>query len=57
MATPHVAGLAAVFLSQKGGKLTPAQVLAQLQQTAVKGAMQRVPAGTVNLLANYVAPK
>jgi subtilisin family serine protease len=51
MATPHVAGAAALYLSANPGA-TPAQVNAALTSNATSGAVSSVPAGTVNLLLN-----
>jgi subtilisin family serine protease len=51
MATPHVAGAAALYLSANPSA-TPAQVNAALTGNATSGAISSVPAGTVNLLLN-----
>ena len=49
MASPHVAGAAALYLSANPSA-TPAQVSAALTGNATLGAVSGVPAGTVNLL-------
>jgi subtilisin family serine protease len=49
MAAPHVAGAAAVLLSQQPG-LTPAQVAAKLADDATAGAVVGASTGTVNRL-------
>jgi subtilisin family serine protease len=49
MASPHVAGAAALYLSANPSA-TPAQVSAALTSNATSGAISGVPAGTVNLL-------
>ncbi len=51
MATPHVAGAAALYLSANPDA-TPSQVNAALTANATSGAVTAVPAGTVNLLLN-----
>lgn len=51
MATPHVAGAAALYLSANPGA-TPAQVGSALTSNAIAGAINSVPSGTVNLLLN-----
>jgi cerevisin len=50
MATPHVAGLSAVLLSQG---VTPLNVPEKLKQLSIKNAISKVPAETVNYLAHY----
>jgi hypothetical protein len=50
MATPHVAGLSAVLLSQG---VTPWSVPNKLKQLSIKNAIAKVPAQTVNYLAHY----
>ncbi|KXN66392.1 subtilisin-like protein [Conidiobolus coronatus NRRL 28638] len=50
MATPHVAGLSAVLLSQGA---TPWSVPNKLKQLSIKNAITKVPAETVNYLAHY----
>ena len=49
MATPHVAGVAALYIENNPGATT-AQVEAALKNSAVSGAITSVPAATVNLL-------
>ncbi len=49
MATPHVAGAAALYLSANP-TATPADVAGALTSNATAGAISGVPAGTVNLL-------
>jgi subtilisin family serine protease len=49
MATPHVAGAAALYLAANPGA-TPAQVTSAITSTATSGAIVSLPAGTVNLL-------
>ena len=49
MATPHVAGAAALYLSANP-TATPADVASALTSNATSGAISGVPAGTVNLL-------
>jgi subtilisin family serine protease len=49
MATPHVAGVAALYLDNNPAATT-AQVEAALKNSAVTGAIASVPAGTANLL-------
>lgn len=48
MATPHVAGAAALLLSAE--TLTPTEVAQRLQDEATAGVLNNVPANTVNLL-------
>jgi subtilisin family serine protease len=49
MATPHVAGVAALYIENNPGSTT-AQVEAALKNSAVVGAISSVPAGTANRL-------
>ncbi len=49
MATPHVTGAAALYLSANP-TATPADVASALTSNATQGAISAVPAGTVNLL-------
>ena len=49
MATPHVTGAAALYLSANP-TATPAEVASALTSNATQGAISSVPAGTVNLL-------
>ncbi len=49
MATPHVAGAAALYL-ETNPSATPAQVTAALTGNATPGRINGIPAGTVNLL-------
>ncbi|KAH6908860.1 serine protease [Coprinopsis sp. MPI-PUGE-AT-0042] len=49
MATPHVAGLAAVLIS-KEGNVSPAALSTKLKSYAVNGVLSGVPSGTVNNL-------
>jgi subtilisin family serine protease len=49
MATPHVAGAAALYLASNPGA-TPAQVTSAITSNATSGAIVNLPAGTVNLL-------
>ena len=53
MATPHVAGVAALYLGANGG--SPSSVASALSSAATKDAISGVPAGTKNLLlfSNY----
>lgn len=57
MATPHVAGVAALYLENNPGSTT-AQVQAGLQYNARSGAITGLAAGTVNLLlqTSFTAP-
>jgi subtilisin family serine protease len=51
MASPHVAGAAALILGATGnGSLTPAQVTSQLVANATSGVVTGLPLGTVNKL-------
>jgi len=50
MAAPHVAGLGAYFLALLGPK-TPEALCAYIKETATKGTLTSIPAGTVNELA------
>jgi subtilisin family serine protease len=51
MASPHVAGAAALVLGTSGnGSLTPAQVATQLVGNATSGVVSGLPSGTVNKL-------
>lgn len=49
MASPHVAGAAALYLAANPTK-TPAQVTSALTGNATAGAIQAIPSGTANLL-------
>jgi subtilisin family serine protease len=49
MASPHVAGVAALLLSQRAG-LSPAEVSAQLDAAATPGVIRNVTTGTPNKL-------
>lgn len=56
MASPHVAGVAALYIENNPGATT-AQVEAVLKNNAVVGAISAVPAGTTNrLLQNSLTP-
>ncbi|KAI8581918.1 hypothetical protein K450DRAFT_229888 [Umbelopsis ramanniana AG] len=50
MASPHVAGLAAYFLSLAEEKVTPKQIKDQILELATKNALATLPKDTVNLL-------
>ncbi|KAG5644128.1 hypothetical protein DXG03_009075 [Asterophora parasitica] len=50
MATPHVAGLVAYFIS-KSGNSSPAAIAALIKSLSVKGALTGIPPGTANDLA------
>ncbi|KAI7889451.1 serine protease 1 [Mucor mucedo] len=50
MASPHVAGLAAYFLSLEEGKVTPKQIKDKILRLATKDALDKIPADTPNLL-------
>ncbi|KAH0586743.1 hypothetical protein H2248_007954 [Termitomyces sp. 'cryptogamus'] len=50
MATPHVAGLVASFISSKG-RVSPATMRSTLKNLTVQGILANIPAGTVNQLA------
>ncbi|KIL60981.1 hypothetical protein M378DRAFT_874023 [Amanita muscaria Koide BX008] len=50
MATPHVSGLVAYLIALQGN-LSPAEMISQVQNLAVGGILNSIPAGTVNLLA------
>lgn len=54
MATPHVAGAAAVYLEGSPGA-SPADVSAWLEANAVEGAISGLPADTANLLLHVPA--
>ncbi|MFM2233414.1 MAG: hypothetical protein RJB31_2115, partial [Bacteroidota bacterium] len=57
MASPHVAGVAALYIENNPGATT-AQVEAVLKNNAVVGAISAVPAGTTNrLLQNSLTPQ
>ncbi|NUS36896.1 MAG: S8 family serine peptidase, partial [Pseudarthrobacter sp.] len=55
MATPHVAGAAALLLSQNPS-LAPSQVASALSSTAVTGAIANASAGTPNRMLHVVPP-
>ncbi|KAH8556393.1 serine protease 1 [Umbelopsis sp. PMI_123] len=57
MASPHVAGLAAYFLSLTEEKVTPKQIKDQILELATKNALATLPKDTVNLLIfnNYTS--
>lgn len=50
MASPHVAGLAAYFLSLEEGKVTPKQIKEKILRLATKDALDKIPSDTPNLL-------
>ncbi|KAI9340953.1 serine protease 1 [Pilaira anomala] len=50
MASPHVAGLAAYFLSLEEGKVTPKQIKDKILKMATKDALDNLPTDTPNLL-------
>ncbi|KIM29136.1 hypothetical protein M408DRAFT_16108 [Serendipita vermifera MAFF 305830] len=50
MASPHVAGLAALIMGQEG-KLAPADLSTRITTLGVSGVINRIPAGTTNTLA------
>ncbi|PVU98660.1 hypothetical protein BB559_001367 [Furculomyces boomerangus] len=56
MASPHVAGLAAYYLSLSNTKLTPAQVMAKIVQTCTSGIVTSPGTGSPNLLVYNSAP-
>lgn len=54
-ATPHIAGLAALLLSEDAS-ITPSQMAGLIRQLGVSGQLSAVPASTSNLIAqNFVA--
>ncbi|KAG9029419.1 subtilisin-like serine protease [Serendipita sp. 407] len=50
MASPHIAGLAALVMGQSG-KLTPDALATQIKSIAVNNAISGVPGNTANVLA------
>ncbi|KAJ1920296.1 proteinase B [Mycoemilia scoparia] len=56
MATPHVAGLAAYFLSLNNSTLTPLELKKLILEKSIKNALEDLPADTPNLLI-YNHPK
>lgn len=52
MASPHVAGLAAYFLSQTDGNVTPKQIKDKILELATPGILDKIPDDTPNLLIN-----
>ncbi|KAI9011958.1 peptidase S8/S53 domain-containing protein [Phycomyces nitens] len=50
MASPHVAGLAAYFLSLEDGLVTPKEIKDKILQLATKDALTKIPRDTPNLL-------
>lgn len=58
MASPHVAGLAAYFLSQAEEGVTPKQIKDKIIELATKDALSGIPKDTPNkLIYNDFAPK
>lgn len=51
MATPHIAGLVAYFLSAGNPKTTPADMAKNIQALSTKNALSNIPKGTINDLA------
>jgi cerevisin len=52
MASPHVAGLAAYFLSLEEGEVTPKQIKDKILRLATRDALDKIPEDTPNLLIN-----
>ncbi|KAI8981619.1 serine protease 1 [Mycotypha africana] len=52
MASPHVAGLAAYFLSQEDGPVSPKYIKDKILRLAIKDALDKIPDDTPNLLIN-----
>ncbi|KAI7898712.1 serine protease 1 [Cokeromyces recurvatus] len=52
MASPHVAGLAAYFLSLEEEAVTPKQMKEKILKLATKGILDKIPDDTPNLLIN-----
>jgi cerevisin len=52
MASPHVAGLAAYFLSLEEGEVTPKQIKDKILAFATEGVLEKIPDDTPNLLIN-----
>jgi len=50
MASPHVAGLAAYFLSLEEGEVTPKYIKDKILNLATKDALEKIPDDTPNLL-------
>ncbi|KAJ3480012.1 hypothetical protein NLI96_g8665 [Meripilus lineatus] len=53
MATPHVAGLIASYISSVGNK-SPAEMSAFVKDQSIKGAISGIPSGTINALARQL---
>ncbi|KZW02892.1 peptidase 1 [Exidia glandulosa HHB12029] len=51
MASPHVAGLIAYYISMHGNA-TPSSIRSKLQSLATAGKLKNLPSGTKNLIAN-----
>jgi len=56
MASPHVAGVAAVEISRAGGVFLPQELIAELQSTATAGAVLNPGAGSPNLFLYAACP-
>jgi cerevisin len=52
MASPHVAGLAAYFLSLEEGKVSPKFIKDKILKLATKDVLEKIPSDTPNLLIN-----